>query len=51
MGVKELRLDFTVESADETKEILKLYEKVFLKNENVKIPFDFTRGHLKRGVE
>ena len=51
LGVKELRLDFTVESADETKEILKLYEKVFLKDEIVKIPFDFTRGHLKRGVE
>ncbi len=51
LGVRELRLDFTVESADETKEILELYEKVFLKDEIVKIPFDFTRGHLKRGVE
>ena len=51
LGVKEFRLDFTVESESETEEILNLYKDVFIKNQPFKFKEDFTKGHLKRGVE
>lgn len=47
-----LRLDFTLESAEEMKKILDLYEKVFLLEQNVKLPdMEYTNGHFKRGVK
>ena len=51
LGVKELRLDFTFETYDETKSIMDLYENVFVKNMPFKFEEAFTKGHLKRGVE
>ena len=51
LGAKDFRIDFTVESDDEVREILNLYEKVFIKNEPFRFDEDFTKGHLKRGVE
>ena len=47
-----LRLDFTLESAKETRKILDMYMKVFCYGEAVDISaMDYTRGHFKRGVK
>ena len=47
-----IRLDFTTETANEMDHILKLYEKVFLLGEKIKIPdMEYTKGHFKRGVK
>lgn len=46
-----LRLHFTIESAEEVKKIMRLYEDVFINDvctEDLK--FEFTRGHFKRGI-
>lgn len=51
LGAKEFRLDFTVESKSETVEILNLYKDVFIDNRPFRYKEDFTKGHLKRGVE
>ncbi|BCJ95443.1 peptidase U32 [Anaerocolumna cellulosilytica] len=49
---KNIRLDFTYETGDETEKILhkfiNTYHKKSLKVEEIK---DFTRGHFKRGIE
>ena len=47
-----LRLDFSFESKEETKQMLDLYAEVFIRGENVDISgMDYTRGHFKRGVK
>lgn len=47
-----IRLDFTVEKREEMQKILDLYEKAFLRGEEVKLPdISYTRGHFKRGVK
>lgn len=47
-----LRLAFTMETPDQTKEILDAFAEHFLHGEDGKDPLkDFTRGHFKRGVE
>ena len=46
-----LRLWFTTENARETKFIIKKYIDNFCKNLDVENISDFTRGHLKRGIE
>ena len=51
LGSRELRLDFTIESGKEVKEILQGFNQVFNENKSFNHNFDFTRGHLKRGVE
>ena len=51
LGVKEYRLDFTVEDYTETKEILLGYMDVFVCNEMHVFSENYTKGHLKRGVE
>lgn len=51
LGVKEYRLDFTIESAAEVKEIMSQYKKVFLEDSAFSFNEDYTKGHLKRGVE
>ena len=53
IGADALRLIFTVESAAQTREIMKLYKKA-MSGEAVQNPFSensFTRGHYYRGVE
>ena len=51
LGVREFRLDFTLEDYKETQEILRIYDSVFNNNQTVHIKEDYTKGHLKRGVE
>ena len=51
LGIAECRLDFTIESKEETSKILQIYDDVFNKGLELKIKEDYTRGHLKRGVE
>lgn len=46
-----LRLSFTVESGAQTKKVIDLFETNYCKNLAVDELEDFTRGHLKRGVE
>ena len=53
IGADAMRLIFTVESAEETAKIIKLYKNA-MNGENVCNPFSensFTRGHYYRGVE
>ncbi|SDB09128.1 putative protease [Pseudobutyrivibrio sp. YE44] len=51
LGIKEFRLDFTVEDFKETKNILKLYKDSFIEGNNFRYNEDYTKGHLRRGVE
>lgn len=46
-----LRLWFTTENAGETKNVLRKYMDDFCNNVSVLNIEDFTRGHLKRGIE
>ena len=47
-----LRLAFTIESSQQTREILDAFADHFRYGKDTPAPFeDFTRGHLKRGVE
>ena len=46
-----LRIWFTTEGVDKVYEILDSYIKAFLKKEKTENIRDFTRGHLKRGIE
>jgi putative protease len=52
-GLNELRLDFSVESEAQTREVLSFYKSlIFERENNCEVPFkDFTNGHYKRGVE
>lgn len=51
LGFGSYRIDFTIESSKEMREVLSLYEKSFIFNEKVSFSFETTRGHFKRGVE
>lgn len=52
LGPGSVRLSFTVENARQTREILKRYTDAFANHKKVgNLSSDFTRGHLKRGVE
>lgn len=52
LNPKALRLQFTIENVEEVEKVLKLYEDIFVKNNDVITPsFDFTRGHFKRGIK
>lgn len=52
IGPSRIRLQFTVESGEQTTRILEVFSRAFLHGETVQPPFkDFTRGHFKRGVE
>lgn len=47
-----LRLQFTVETPEQTGQVVKAYAASFLHGETVESPIrEFTRGHMKRGVE
>lgn len=51
LGMKHLRIDFTIENKSEVSSVLKMYEETFINNRPGVMPADYTRGHLKRGVE
>lgn len=46
-----LRLSFTLEDENQTREVLKRFERNYKENVPVEELSDFTRGHFKRGVE
>ena len=50
LHMNRLRLDFTIESQEETKAILDLFQSVYINKEKTEITIDYTRGHFKRGV-
>ncbi len=51
LAPKALRLSFTLEDEQQTKEVLERFEKNYVQNLPVEDFSDFTRGHFKRGVE
>ena len=54
MKFASYRIMFTLENKKQISDIMNLYQKTFLKKEDLKeneIPKDFTNGHFKRGVE
>jgi putative protease len=52
LAPRNIRLDFTLETKEETKKILAAFLAVFYHGEkNVTGPEDYTTGHFKRGVE
>ena len=52
LNPKALRLNFTIEDRKTMKDILCLYEDVFIKGSHAKEPdIEFTRGHFKRGIK
>lgn len=47
-----IRLHFSLEDADTTREILEMYRDSLLWNKDVKKPeYEFTRGHFRRGIK
>lgn len=47
-----LRMAFTLEDEGQTRQILKLYQDVFINGREAdKFSFEFTRGHFKRGIK
>lgn len=47
-----LRLQFTIEAPQQVKAIINVYADHFLHGKDSPVPFtDFTRGHMKRGIE
>ena len=47
-----IRLDFTTESSLKVREIMDLYQSLFLKQEEQNmLKMEYTRGHFKRGVK
>lgn len=52
LGVAQIRLDFTMESAEEMQNILNLYVKSAIHGEkNGNCVEDYTKGHFRRGIE
>lgn len=51
LGVKEYRIDFTLESEKEIRDTLEAYEATFINHQAFSTKEDYTKGHLKRGVE
>lgn len=52
LNVPGIRLNFTLENAQEMERILEKYKGVFLEEKEIPMPDrEFTRGHFKRGVK
>lgn len=54
MGIHAYRISFTTEQGPQVKQILHLYEKIFLNGEKSLQELytgEYTGGHYKRGVE
>ena len=52
MGLARIRLQFTVEDAQQTEKVLEAFSASFMGGKTIEPPFKyFTRGHFKRGVE
>ena len=50
LGAESLRLAFTLESGEETEQILKEFAGVYLRGQSAPSR-EFTKGHFKRGAE
>lgn len=47
-----LRLQFSLEDGAQTKQVLNLYQKTLIQNDDLCKPeFEFTRGHFRRGIK
>ena len=52
MGLARIRLQFTVEDAQQTEKVLEAFSASFMGGKTIEPPFkDFIRGHFKRRVE
>lgn len=52
LDLSVLRLQFTIETPQQIRAVMDAYGDCFLRKKEIPSPFsDFTRGHLKRGVE
>ncbi len=52
LGPAYVRLDFTTETQEETRKIVRLYSAAFLDGQKVSAPdMEYTKGHFKRGVK
>jgi len=52
LSPSSLRLQFTIESREETKAVIQCFAKEMLYGQKAELPYkEFTRGHFKRGVE
>ncbi len=52
LSPSSLRLQFTIESREETKAVIRCFAKKMLYGQEAELPYkEFTRGHFKRGVE
>ncbi len=52
LSPKALRMHFTIEARSEVRQMLSLYERVFIKGETCEaVDMEFTRGHFKRGIK
>lgn len=50
LQMARIRLDFTFESENKTREILALFQSKYLNGDSGEISLDYTRGHFRRGV-
>ena len=50
LGFFSVRLDFSLESCEKEREILKIFTESYVNGETVFVSFKHTKGHLKRGV-
>jgi putative protease len=52
LAPSSLRLQFTIESKEQTEAVIRSFTEEFYNGQKAKLPFEeFTRGHFKRGVE
>lgn len=52
LGAAVIRLQFSVENASRTRDVIRAYVEHFRYGKDTPVPVDgFTRGHIKRGVE
>jgi len=51
LGLKNIRLNFTFETFEETKNILQAFIRTYRYNSPAKEIENYTRGHFKRGIE
>lgn len=48
---EKLRFAFTIEDAEQVKQVLRAFSEEFIQGKEAELAGDFTRGHFKRGVE
>ncbi|MGO5052258.1 DUF3656 domain-containing U32 family peptidase [Lachnospiraceae bacterium LCP25S3_G4] len=51
LGARSLRLQFSIEDASQTQQVLEAYVDTFFNNQSRVLDIEFTRGHFKRGIK